>query len=122
MDDSDLDALLTKKFSGLQNQRLPDSIATRVMDKIDTLSEFGRDARRAWVLGSAVLLGALVCVPSLQALDIATLFGFAELWEQLPSAVEPDWLTLDYVSGLPSAWLTVFILLPFGLVVLLADY
>lgn len=121
MDDWEFDALLTKKFSGLQNQRLPDSIAPRVIEKIDTLGESSRNARRRWVLGSAILLGALVCIPSLQALDIATLFGFTELLEQLPSASEFDWVTFSYVFGLPPAWLALFILLPFGLV-LLADY
>jgi hypothetical protein len=68
-----------------------------------------RTRERNWVLGFAILLGALVCVPSLQALDVAALLS------GIPMDVFGQYADTARALALPM--LTAAALLPFSLFV-----
>ena len=76
MDNNELDQLLHNKFSQLREPVQAPSMVAEVMRRIDSVDE--RSAQRRWVLGFAVLLGALVCLPSVEVLHLQ--FGQLAGW------------------------------------------
>ena len=88
MNNNELDEFLKQKLAPLQTTqsaaRTQPSIAPQVMQRVAQLST--QSTQRHWVLAFAMLLGTLVCLPSLKALDV-----FANLQQQTKAL--GSWLT-----------------------------
>jgi len=77
MDNNELEDFLKVRFAPLREtdqaaSTAQRSIAPQVMQRIEDLPGWTRESpRRGWVLGFAMLVGALVCLPSLQGLRLS---------------------------------------------------
>jgi len=115
MDNDELESVLSSRFESLRQAPQGSSVVPQVMARVDAAAfaeslQTTRRRERDWVLGFAILLGALVCVPSLQALDVAALL------RGIPMDVFGPYA--DTAMALAVPLLIAAVLLPFSLLVL----
>ena len=78
MDNDDLDDLLKSKFKTLQTPPLGASLVPGIMTAVAAAPELEallpkQSKRHDWVVMFALLMGALVCLPSFSAVDVQAL-------------------------------------------------
>ena len=118
MDNKELDAILVSKFNSLKDPASESSGASLVPDAMARITA-GADSElesapstgsHDWVLAFAWLLGALVCVPSLQAIDVQGVLNliplelFGSYAQTIASLALP---LLGLLVMLPIAWLVI---------------
>ena len=118
MDNKELDAILVSKFNSLKDPAsessgaslVPDAMARITAGADSDLESAPSTGSQDWVLAFAWLLGALVCVPSLQAIDVQGVLNliplelFGSYAQTIASLALP---LLGLLVMLPIAWLVI---------------
>jgi hypothetical protein len=117
MDNKELEGLLEARFASASRPVDSPSLAPEIMARVaagadtqpqDEQSSLGGGASHDWVLAFAWLLGALVCIPSLQGLDVQSLLSLLPLEIFGAYAQTATMLVLPLLGVLallPMAWL-----------------
>lgn len=117
MDNKELEGLLKARFASASRSADSPSLAPDIMSRVaagadtqpqDEQSSLGGGANHDWVLAFAWLLGALVCIPSLQGLEVQSLLNLLPLEIFGAYAQTATILVLPLVGVLvllPMAWL-----------------
>jgi hypothetical protein len=115
MDNKELDAVLASKFGALKQPVAGASLVPETMARIaagadSEVEPVSTGVSHDWVLAFAWLLGALVCVPSLQGLDVQSMLNLMplELFGSYAQTIASLALPLfGLIVLLPIAWLII---------------
>ena len=115
MDNKELDVILASKFSSLKDPAseaslVPDTMARIAAGADSEVESTSKTVSHDWVLAFALLLGALVCVPSLQGLDVQSVLNLVplELFGSYAQTIASLALPLfGLIVMLPVAWLVI---------------